>query len=216
MSKGLPPGLWEHVQKILRGLFSSGVYERANIVMSLGLVGFLRNIVLRNLSGKILDVGCGSGEYYSESKRGIEVICLDPIIEDRYPSIPYIYRIVAVAERVPLRNRSVDFVVSFFAYRDFLDKANSLIEMKRVAKKTICIVDLFRPRGFAKYLLYAYLGVIAPLLAKLASGLKDYKWEMIHDTILYMPSASFLARLTKAYYAVSIMDSVSIICFKPH
>lgn len=213
---GLPIDLWTRVEKALAKLFSEKVYVKANALMSLGLDSYMRRLVLSSLSGSVLDIGCGDC-HYCEDYPELELICIDPL----FPAEKRVFtercnkhRVVGTAEYLPLRPRSVDSAIAFFSFRDFFNKARAIVNMKKVARKNTCIVDIFHPRGLRRILLYAHLRIVAPILARIASRGKDYKWSMIYETILYMPSTEGFVRLTKGYYQKSIGGFLSIVCFR--
>lgn len=213
---GLPPNLWIRVEKALVKLFSDKVYVKANTIMSLGLDSYMRHLVMNSLSGSVLDIGCGDCHYY-EDYPNLEMICVDPVFppgKEVFIKSCNKHRIVGIAEYLPLRSSSVDSVIAFFSFRDFLNKAYAIINMRKVVKKNICIVDIFQPKGLRRLLLYIHLLIIAPLLARIVSRGKDYKWNMIYESILYMPSTEGLVRLTRSYYHKSIGGFLSIVCFR--
>ncbi len=184
---GIPPGLWREAEERMARLFRDGVYVPANRVMSLGLDAPLRRRCISRLSGVVLDVGCGDGHYHLEMRRrGVEeVVCVDPLPEPR-PREAWRHRVVAVAEALPLRDGCVDYAVAFFSYRDFLDRERGLAEMLRVARRGVFVADIFRPEGPLAPLAGFYIGRVAPLLARLVAGGRDYGWRVIGDTVRHM------------------------------
>lgn len=187
--RGLPEGLWREAEEKMRRLFEDGVYEAANRLMSLGFDVELRRAALSRVAGRVLDVGCGDGHYHYEMRRrGVEeVVCVDPLPGPE-PVEAWRHRVVGVAEYLPLRDGCVDYAVAFFSYRDFLDRRRGLGEMRRAARRAVLVVEIFRPEGFLAPLARLYIGRIAPLLARLASGGADYGWGVIAKTVEAMES----------------------------
>lgn len=94
------------------------------------------------ITGKILDVGCGSGissDYFGCST-GIDP-CeeLLQIAKDKYPDIEFIK---AFAEKIPFNDDFFDFSVSITAAQNFSDMRKAIIEMNRVSKKGFLITIL--------------------------------------------------------------------------
>ncbi|ADV64520.1 Methyltransferase type 11 [Desulfurococcus mucosus DSM 2162] len=93
-------------------------------------------------SATLLDAGCGTGllvEYLAE--RGLDryarYICLDPSVGmiSRLSEKPVDYRVIPVvgyAEEIPLRDSSIDIVVSVTAWSNIGGKREATREFKRV------------------------------------------------------------------------------------
>lgn len=192
---GLPLDLWARVEGVLGLLFLSGAYRSGNTAMSLGFDSFLRERVLALPRGLVLDVGCGDG-YYARllEARGVEVVCLDPLAE-RLGVKGVSHVIASVAEYLPFRSGSVDYALAMFSFRDFLDKARGLNEMRRVSRRAVIILDIFNPSSLpARLLLWLYVAVVAPLLAFIASGTPN-PWKLLLPTLAYMPTVNLFKRL---------------------
>lgn len=192
---GLPLSLWLRVEHALQSLFRSGAYRIGNTAMSLGLDSFARRYTLAIPSGLVLDVGCGDGYYAKKlEERGSEVVCLDPL-EIVVKRTHTTHVVVAVAEYLPFREGCFDFSVAMFSFRDFLDKARGLHEMRRVTRRGVLILDIFNPRdAFTRVIFWVYVKGLAPLLAFLASGVAG-EWRLLYPTLTYMPSASIFTRI---------------------
>ena len=164
--------------------------------MSLGLDGLARRYAMYMLrEGLVLDVGCGDGFYAEQlERRGAEVVCLDPL-ESVLRRSRTMHAAVAVAEYLPFRSGSFDYVLAMFSVRDFLDKARGLFEMKRVARRGVVILDVFNPRNpLLRALFWAYVAAVAPLLGFLASG-EARRWLLLYPTLRYMPTARIFERI---------------------
>jgi SAM-dependent methyltransferase len=79
----------------------------------------------------VLDLGCGRGSFHYETCRG-RIIAMDltlPSQKDRRPQAVYLQ---ADSGGIPLRNASVDFVVSHHTLEHFHDYPSTLAEIRRV------------------------------------------------------------------------------------
>lgn len=96
----------------------------------------------------VLDVGCGSGHYTAWlAQRGLWPVGLDrspamlAALRARHPALPLL---LADAQALPVRDRSVDLVV-FVATLEFLDDPRrALAEAARVARQGVVAVALNR------------------------------------------------------------------------
>lgn len=119
-------------------------YDLINRILSLGQERKWRARGIRMIDpGTVLDLGSGTGDTDFE---GREVIGLDPVIEMLRLS-PVEARVVAVGERIPLRDASVDGVFSGFVFRNLTSVPATLKEIHRVlrADGAAVVVDLGRP-----------------------------------------------------------------------
>ena len=114
--------------------------------------------VVGNISGFILDAGCGTGllyEYLSEHgfSRKLKYICMDPSIEmllkakTRIKS-PLIILLESYAEEIPLRNSMFDYVFSISTWGVIGEKIKAIREFKRVAKHGGVVVITGYPKTF--------------------------------------------------------------------
>ncbi len=98
----------------------------------------------------LLDVGCGSGISTAcwESKS----VGIDPSIElikiakEKYKTYKNLDFLVGMAENLPFRNDTFDYVISLTAVHNFTDIKKGLNEMKRVGKKGF-IFTILRKSG---------------------------------------------------------------------
>ncbi len=208
----LPLDLWLHVERTLSYLFDEAIYERANTVMSLGTHKTFRRVVLGLVYGKVLDVGCGDGVYIAQlASRTEEVVCIDPLPAKNPSAPPNFHRVVAVAEHMPFRNKSFDFATAMFSFRDFMDKALGLFNMKRVSKRGVIILDLFSTSPYLRPAIVFYFGYMAPALGFIASRGRRGRWELILPTLLLMPRAEFFKRIGGIIIARRGLGLVSIV-----
>jgi demethylmenaquinone methyltransferase/2-methoxy-6-polyprenyl-1,4-benzoquinol methylase len=198
VARGLSPERWTIVVATLEKLFASSAYAPANRAMSFGLDVRLRRIIYSTVRGIVVDVGCGDGTHSMPFlQRAREVVCVDPLAHRLHLSSnnPYLHRVSGIAEFIPLRDKSTDFATAMFSFRDFLDKAKGLSEMRRVARIGIFILEIFNPSNVFRLLLYMYVQGVAPILGYIASRGSGRGWRLLMPTIRLMPRVSFFQKL---------------------
>jgi len=197
---------WRRIESILERLVAMEAYEKGNLCISLGIAAKLRERLLSHVLSKadvVLDLGCGPLPYYSliTKARPVLYICVDPSVF-MLKKIPhgqcFVERIAAMAEYLPVRRRGVDYIVAMFSFRDFISKSAGLREMLLAARRGIGVLDVFRPRNSLGLLLASlYLMVVAPLLAFAVTGVRGGGWGEIYRTMLTMPTAEALAKVSR-------------------
>jgi len=180
--------LWKDVVKSIEKLSEAGCYERVNKFMSFFTVDYLRKRLIDNVDGEIvIDAGSGPGnlsvvicENISRLKK---LILIDPSRPMIFQALKTLKRrcsykrvsligISGVFEYIPLRDSSVDSIVSSFAFRDAIDYGKAISEFWRVLKPdgTLGILDLYRPsRDFLSLAVKVYLAIV-PSLGALVLG----------------------------------------------
>ncbi|AEM39459.1 Methyltransferase type 11 [Pyrolobus fumarii 1A] len=166
---------WDELLNHLSSIID--VYDYMNRVMSLGLDEGVREAFVKKLGEYcqkprvMLDVGCGPGTLSRKlAKLGAYIIAVDPLqpmikeAKARLRDVLADY-VVAVGERLPLRDKSVDAAVAAFSLRDFVDWRRGLHEFSRVVKSCYAILDIARRRGFMLLLQLLWWGGIVPLAA---------------------------------------------------
>jgi demethylmenaquinone methyltransferase/2-methoxy-6-polyprenyl-1,4-benzoquinol methylase len=121
-------------------------YDLINRILSFGQEQKWRRRGVDMLAqGRVLDLGSGTGDTDFGSR---DVVGLDPVIEMLALS-PVPDRIVAVGERIPLADGSVDGVFSGFVFRNLTSVPETLDEINRVLRpgNTAVVVDLTRPKN---------------------------------------------------------------------
>jgi ubiquinone/menaquinone biosynthesis C-methylase UbiE len=97
-------------------------------------------------SGKLLDVGCGTGISTGFFKSG-EKYGIDPsnkLITIARINHPYCEFTIGRAEKLPYKNRQFDTVISLTAIQNFTDIESGLNEIKRVGKDCFILTFLKR------------------------------------------------------------------------
>lgn len=166
-------------------------YDLINRIMSLGQEKKWRARGVDMLStGSVLDLGSGTGDTNFGDRL---VFGLDPVIEMISLS-PLGRRIVAVGEKIPLADSSVDSVFSGFVFRNLTSVPATLIEIERVLKPggTAVVVDLTRPRSRLLRLLHrAGTALILPLVG-LMFALAPGEYWYLHKSLDSLPPPEVL------------------------
>ncbi|MCA9830351.1 MAG: class I SAM-dependent methyltransferase [Dehalococcoidia bacterium] len=97
-------------------------------------------LLWRQLDGceSVVNVGAGSGNYEA---RGRVVVAVEPsraMIRQRSPGSAA--TVMAVAEHLPLADKSFDGAMSVLSTHHWHDRATGLLELKRVARKAVVIL----------------------------------------------------------------------------
>jgi demethylmenaquinone methyltransferase/2-methoxy-6-polyprenyl-1,4-benzoquinol methylase len=166
-------------------------YDRINRILSLGQEKKWRAAGVAMLApGVVLDLGCGSGDTDFE---GRTVIGLDPVPEMLALS-PVAATLVAVGERVPIRDDSMDGVFSAFVFRNLTSVEETLEEIERVLEpgRAAVIIDLGRPRNpILRFVHRLGTAVVLPLVGLLFAGAPGEYWYL-HKTLDSLPQPELL------------------------
>lgn len=161
-------------------------YDRINAILSLGQEKKWRSRGVSMLEpGVVLDLGCGTGDTDFD---GRTVIGLDPVIEMIALS-PVSATVVAVGERMPLRDEAVDGVFSGFVFRNLDSVERTLAEMERVLKpgSAAVVVDLGRPaNALLRGLHRLGTAIVLPLVGLLFAGAPKEYWYL-HKSLDSLP-----------------------------
>lgn len=153
-------------------------YDLINRILSFGQEKKWRSRGVQMLSpGVILDLGAGTGDTDFGARR---VVGLDPVIEMLSLS-PVAARVVAVGERLPLAEHSVDGVFSAFVFRNLSSVDATLAEMSRILRpgSAAVVVDLTRPKnGFLRILHRLGTAVTLPLVGLIFAGSPAEYWYL--------------------------------------
>ncbi len=107
-------------------------------------LSIIKNNININKNTKILDVGCGSG---SSSQFNCEVIGIDPSIK-LIKQNNNKNKILGIAEALPFKYNSFDYVISITAIHNFNNIKKSFEEIKRVGKENFIFSVLKKSREF--------------------------------------------------------------------
>jgi demethylmenaquinone methyltransferase/2-methoxy-6-polyprenyl-1,4-benzoquinol methylase len=173
-------------------------YDRIESIAAFGSGSWYRRQALLRAGLKpgmvVLDVGVGTGLVARQAARilgdATKVTGIDPspgmLKSARVPC--GVKLVEGSAERVPLPDRSIDFLSMGYALRHIADLSIAFAECFRVLRPggRLCILEITRPEGRIRAaLLKGYLGSIVPALAKLTSRHVDTSllWHYYWDTI---------------------------------
>ena len=166
-------------------------YDRINRILSLGQERSWRATGVARLEpGVVLDLGCGTGD---TDFAGREVIGLDPVLEMIALS-PVPSRVVAVGERIPLAEETVDGVFSAFVFRNLTSVDATLGEIERVLRPgaAAVVVDLSRPTSpILRWIHRLGTAVVLPLVGLLFAGAPGEYWYL-HKTLDALPAPEIL------------------------
>ena len=161
-------------------------YDLINRILSLGQEKRWRQRGVGMLApGRVLDLGSGTGDTDFGDR---EVIGLDPVIE--MLSLSRVRdRVVAVGERIPLADASVDGVFSGFVFRNLTSVPQTLSEIERVLRpgQAAVVVDLTRPKNeLLKVLHRLGTAIVLPVVGLLFAGAPREYWYL-HRSLDALP-----------------------------
>jgi demethylmenaquinone methyltransferase/2-methoxy-6-polyprenyl-1,4-benzoquinol methylase len=166
-------------------------YDILNHLLSFGIDKYWRAVLVKKLvkrkPKKVLDIACGTGDLtIAIYKRGVEVIGLD--IADKMIAIakrksdktyerfstgaPRPKYICGSADEIPFENSTFDAVTIGFGIRNFENRGESLLEIKRVLKSggTLAILEFATPKNkLWRTLFNIYFLKILPFVGKIIS-----------------------------------------------
>lgn len=187
-------------RQVTQAMFNEAAtgYDSAEALTALGSGSWYRREVLRREGLQpgmhVLDVAAGTGLVTAEAlalagPQG-RVVALDPspgMLAELRRKLTC-ETIEAYAEAIPLPDAQVDFLSMGYALRHVGDMDRAFAEYLRVLKPggKACIMEISRPTGrFRRALLKMHIGVMVPLMARLAGRHADVKrlWAYYGDTI---------------------------------
>jgi demethylmenaquinone methyltransferase / 2-methoxy-6-polyprenyl-1,4-benzoquinol methylase len=166
-------------------------YDLINRILSFGQEKRWRRRGVDMLApGVVLDLGSGTGATDFGER---EVIGLDPVIEMLALS-PVRNRVVAVGERIPLADDSVDGVFSGFVFRNLTSVPETLAEINRVLRpgRTAVVVDLTRPKSpVLRWVHRVGTALVLPAVGLIFSRAPGEYWYL-HRSLDSLPSPEVL------------------------
>lgn len=166
-------------------------YDLINRILSFGQEKRWRRRGVDMLAlGRVLDLGSGTGATDFGER---EVVALDPVIEMLALS-PVRDRVVAVGERIPLADGSVDGVFSGFVFRNLTSVPETLNEINRVLRpgNTAVVVDLARPKNPILRLVHrAGTALVLPLVGLVFARAPREYWYL-HRSLDSLPPPEVL------------------------
>ncbi len=202
----------------------AGSYDFVNHILSFGIDQIWRksllNKVLKGNPKRALDVACGTGAISIDlMQRGVNVTGLDIAIEmleiaknkadktynkyknrhqnkgDNKKEIKPIEFILASADSIPFTDNSFDLVTIGFGIRNFENRGEALLEIRRVLKQKgeLAILEFATPRNIVWRTLYNfYFLTILPFIGKIVSGNKN-AYNYLPSSVITFPQYSEFA-----------------------
>jgi demethylmenaquinone methyltransferase / 2-methoxy-6-polyprenyl-1,4-benzoquinol methylase len=181
---------------------TAGSYDWISSLLSLGTGELYRAYALRHgglePGAHVLDVATGTGLLAQAAARRVgpsgRVVGLDPSagMLSRAKDRRRIRLSRGIAERLPFKDGSFDFLSMGYALRHVVDLASTFVEYRRVLKPggRILILDFARPRGAVAYgVTRVFMRMIVPLLSRLFAGGKEaellmrYCWDTVDQSV---------------------------------
>ncbi len=169
----------------------AGSYDILNHLLSFGIDRYWRRVLVKRVikrnPKKILDIACGTGDLtISLFKKGVEVTGLDiadkmiAIAKKKSDKASKKYSagtcipnyICCSADELPFENSTFDAVTIGFGIRNFENRGESLLEIRRVLKKggTLAILEFATPKNkLWRSLFNVYFLKVLPLVGKVIS-----------------------------------------------
>mgnify|MGYP000929535901 CR=1 FL=1 len=179
-------------------------YDLVNLLITFGGVYFWRKLALWGLPkiNKALDVATGTGAFIPQLKKvSNEVTGIDfskemlNIAKERFPSVLF-YE--GDALNLPFSDKSFELVTVGFGVRNFQDLEKGLLEIKRVLKGTLVILESGPAQNFiGKVIAKIHAGFWVPLIAKLFSSDPNAYNYLLDSTDNFYSSSELKEILTK-------------------
>lgn len=210
-------------EEYIKDVFSliAPYYDRMNIIMSMGLLGYWRSFMLKCTGLKrgqwVLDVCTGTGDMafcqYSLVEKEGRVIGLDmcekmlaqavkKMDSGNCESLDFI---CGNALELPFSQDTFDCVTSSFALRNISDISLAINEMVRVCKKggRVVIMDITTPKSFVIQKCFSiYFNILIPLFGRIVDkGMKvrgymsPYTW--LSKSLISFPQDEEMANICK-------------------
>jgi len=196
----LDKNIWKGVMDDLELLIP--YYELGNKLISFNFDKKIRENIARIISknDKVLEIGCGPGTFlmHVDAK---EVHCIEPSEKMINYCTKRLYRMKksviikqGFAEKLPYPNNFFDKVFCIFAFRDFIDKRQSMTESFRVLRKNglLVIVDLANTNHITNKIYLLYLKLIGPLISRLMGFNRNLYDDFIRTIVLMQKPQDYL------------------------
>jgi demethylmenaquinone methyltransferase / 2-methoxy-6-polyprenyl-1,4-benzoquinol methylase len=205
-------GAEDHARRV-REMFAriSPRYDLLNHVLSANIDTRWRRRVVKKLqpllepNGKVLDVGCGTGDLSIElfEKISTQVTGIDfcgPMLRLAQKKAPQIPFIEGDALQLPFPDRSFDGITVAFALRNLASVAGGLSEFRRVLKTggSLAILEFSQPTvPLMRQLVRFYYWRLLPWIGGWVSGSRS-AYEYLPDSISKFPDQQNLAGMIRA------------------
>jgi demethylmenaquinone methyltransferase / 2-methoxy-6-polyprenyl-1,4-benzoquinol methylase len=218
------PSLPASHHEFVRALFNDTApyYDTVNRIFSLGSGNWYRRRCLLRAGLKpgqmVLDVAIGTGliaqaalEIVGARSKIIGLDLSEAMLDAARRKLD-IALIQGTAEKLPLADGSVDFVVMGYAIRHIADLDSCFQEFKRVLRQdgTLLLLEVSSPaRTIFKSTLAQYLGRVVPRLSHWVTGKKelrslmDYHWQTMEDCA---PPQSILEAMARSGFGQLVCE----------
>ncbi len=212
---GLERDYWHKVINVLREIIP--VYDKVNIIVSLGTIQTLRDKGIKILTNKlsdnhnplVLDAGSGYGNMSDtllKMNNNVRIIMLDPIAEMLMLArerVPQLEKVSGIFEYLPFNDKIFDGVMCGYSFRDSLNYNRAIEEFARVLNDNgvLVIVELTKPDNrFYRAAIGAYLKIVLPFLAFIIAGRLGLRFRAVYGTWKRMPPLKdIIALLNKRF-----------------
>jgi len=199
---------WGEILHALKNVVD--VYDRMAVGITLGLDVRLRRMATSSVRGIVLDLGCGTGRLsaYSPTLRIKQPILLDPIEEMvRIASsrIPKADAVIGVAEYLPFRAKSVDFVMAGYSLRDVLNLPRALAQIFYVLKDggELVVLDFWRSKNSLVLIVELFYLILVTALVSAVLAPRHLRYYLVmYKTLLRNPPLECLLEVLRKFGAV--------------
>ncbi len=171
-------------------------YDLLNRLATFGADTGWRRLAIASLGlhagERVLDLGCGTGDLLDLAAGcgavpvGVDVSA--EMLRRARRRVPQALLLRADAERLPLRDASVDAVVSAFALRSFTAVPPVLAEAARVLRPggRIALLEIDRPPARVRRAVFDwYLGRVVPVIGRVLSH--GFAYRYLAESVAYLP-----------------------------
>ena len=182
------------------------VYEIGNNIVSFFTINLLRFLAVREaLNARVIvEVGSGPGTFLKKLRkvRNKIIIAIDPspsMIFYSFSRYPFANHLIGLAEKLPLREDSVDIIYCVFSFRDFFNKLAFISEAFRVLRSggKLVIVDTNNSGTLSTRLFLIYIMIIGKLLSLLLNSKRNILAGLIASIARMKPIEHYIADIAR-------------------
>lgn len=217
--------LWEEIIRDIER--TSILYSKVNKAISFGLSYKLRIEAAAQLMRNkvILDAGCGPGDMTitimnTRNKDTRYIIGLDAdynlleifmkrLDENNYYNVDLV---VGLFEETPIRDMSVEAIVTSFSLRDSIDLITAVQKLSKTLKPggQYVNIDIGKPSNpLVKEIFHIFLRIVPPIIASFYYGSIRNPWIRLYKTIDGIPNNKILERLISKHYKYIKLNEVA-------
>jgi len=166
-------------------------YEKVNRVLSLNLIDSWWRECASHSRGarRVLELGCGTG-CLSRLITSEMHVCTDPsmlmLLASRSQTQGKKVYIQCIAESLPFRDNTFDLVISSFAFRDFVNKRQALVEGFRVLRSggRVVIAEIAKTNPVSAKVIYWYFKFALSILSRVGACRPENhsRWRILPET----------------------------------